>query len=79
MEYQAREFLLTYRQNKEGAQDFFNTLKLWFTLANIKEDPEKFQLVKQTMDPLTRESFVLIGFPTTYRDLKEKMLLLENE
>ena len=78
-EYQAREFLLTYRQNKEGARDFFNTLELWFTLANIKEDPEKFQLAKQTMDPTTQESFVLTGFPTTYKDLKEKMLLLKNE
>src|SRR5882757_2313609 len=41
-ETQAREFLITYKQNSIKAQPYFTTLELWFNLANIMDEAKKY-------------------------------------
>src|SRR5882757_1763078 len=46
-ETQAREFLITFKQKDLKAQPYFTMLELWFYLANIMEDAEKYNSVKR--------------------------------
>src|SRR5882757_1921160 len=47
---QAKEFLTQYKQNNTKAQPYFSTLKLWFDLANVTSDTNKYMIVKQSMN-----------------------------
>src|SRR5882757_1630588 len=78
-EAQAREFLITFKQKDLKAQPYCAILKLWFNLANITDDTEKYNSVKRTMNPNIRSSLSLVGIPTTYTAIKEKMIMLDNE
>src|SRR5882757_295109 len=78
-ENQAREFLLTYKQKDTKARPYFAMLKLWFNLANITDDTDKYNTVKRTMNPNIRSSLLLVGIPTTYTAIKEKMIMLDDE
>src|SRR3979490_1883373 len=78
-ETQAKEFLLHYKQGNMKARPYFSTLELWFNLANITTDDEKYAIVKRTMNPTIRSSFLLVGIPKTYDTIKAKMIMLEDE
>src|SRR5882757_1875181 len=78
-ETQAREFLITYKQKDTKARPYFATLELWFNLANITDDTEKYNHVKRTMNPNICSSLLLVGIPTTYTAIKDKMIMLDDE
>src|SRR5882762_10299116 len=78
-EQQAREYLLHYRQGDAPARSFFDTLELWFTLANITDKTEAYNAAKRLMNPRTRSALVMAGFPSTYKELRDKLCLLEDE
>jgi len=50
-EQQAREYLLHYKQGDLPACSFFDTLELWFTLANISDKTEAYNAAKRAMNP----------------------------
>src|SRR5882757_2255860 len=54
-------------------------LELWFNLANIMDDADKYLSIKRTMNPNIRSSLLLVGIPTTYMAIKEKMIMLDDE
>src|SRR6267143_5056757 len=78
-EQQAREYLLHYKQGETPACSFFNTLELWFTLANISDKDEAYNATKQVMNPRMRTALTIAGFPKTYKELRDKLCLLEDE
>jgi len=78
-EQQAREYLLHYKQGDTPARSFFTTLELWLTLANIDNQVETFNIAKRAMNPKLRSALTIAGFPKTYKDLKDKLFLLEDE
>src|SRR5882762_226601 len=78
-EQQAREYLLHYKQGNTPTHSFFDTLELWFTLANISDKTEAYNAAKRAMNPRTRSALTMAGFPTTYKDLRDKLCLLEDE
>ena len=61
------------------ARPYFSTLKLWFNLANVTNDDEKYATVKRTMNPQIRSSLLLVGIPTSYATIKDKMIMLDDE
>src|SRR6267378_6422949 len=78
-EQQAQEYLLHYKQGKTPAHSFFTSLELWFMLANINNIVETFNIAKRAMNPRLRSALTIAGFPKTYKDLKDKLFLLEDE
>src|SRR5882757_4937035 len=78
-ETQAREFLLTFKQKDLKARPYFAMLELWFNLANITDDTNKYNTVKRTMNPTIHSSLLLVGIPATYTLIKEKMIMLDDE
>ena len=78
-ETQAKEFLIHYKQGNMKARPYFSTLELWFNLANVVSEEEKYAVVKRTMNPAVRSSFLLVGMPKTYDTIKAKMIMLEDE
>src|SRR6267143_2036631 len=78
-EQQAREYLLHYRQGDTPARSFFDTLELWFTLANLTDKTEAYNAAKRSMNPRTRSALVMASFPATYKDLRDKLCLLEDK
>src|SRR6267378_552074 len=68
-EQQAREYLLHFRQEDMPARAFFDTLELWFTLANITDKTEAYNAAKRSMNPRMRSALTIAGFPPTYKDL----------
>jgi len=78
-EQQAQEYLLHYKQGDTPAHSFFTTLELWLTLANIDNGVETFNITKRAMNPRLRSALTIAGFPKTYKDLKDKLFLLEDE
>src|SRR5882762_467400 len=78
-EQQAREYLLYYKQGDMSARSFFDTLELWFTLANISDKTEAYNAAKRAMNPRVRSALTMAGFPATYKDLRDKLCLLEDE
>src|SRR5882757_3279244 len=78
-ETQAKEFLIQFKQKEMKAQPYFSTLELWFNLANVTDDAEKYAMVKRSMNPQVRSSLLLVGIPDTYTKIKEKMIMLNDE
>jgi len=78
-EQQAQEYLLHYKQGETPARSFFDTLELWFTLANISDKDEAYNIVKRAMNPHMRSALTIAGFPKTYKELRAKLCLLEDE
>src|SRR6267143_4810533 len=78
-EQQAQEYLLHYKQGDTPARSFFMTLELWLTLANIDNAVKTFNIAKRAINPRLRSALTIAGFPKTYKDLKDKLFLLEDE
>jgi len=57
----------------------FTTLELWLTLANIDDTVKTFNIAKHAMNLKLRSALTIAGFPKTYKDLKDKMFLLEDK
>src|SRR6267143_613956 len=79
VEQQAREYLLHYKQGETPARSFFNTLELWFMLANISDKDEAYNAAKWVMNPHMRSALTIASFPKTYKELRDKLCLLEDE
>jgi len=67
------------QQGETPARSFFTTLELWLMLANIDDKVEMFNIAKHAMNPRLRSALTIAGFPKTYKDLKDKLFLLEDE
>ena len=78
-EEQARTHLMFIKQGNKNARAFFSELDLWFALAGVTEDSQKYAIVKRAMNPQLRTSLTLVGFPADYPALKGKMEMLEDE
>ena len=76
---QAEEHLLTYKQGSQDARSFFNSLELWFDLAKMLKEEDKLKFAKHAMNLALRSTLTVVGFPTTYGDLRSKMIGLDDE
>ena len=76
---QAEEHLLTYKQGSQDARSFFNSLELWYDLAKIMKEEDKLKFTKRAMNLALQSTLTVVGFPTTYGDLKGKMIGLDDE
>src|SRR5882757_1100115 len=78
-ENQAREYLLNFKQDDQKARPFYTMLELWFNLANITDDEQKYQMAKRAINSKIRSSLLLVDFPDSYDNLKKKMIMLDDE
>src|SRR5882757_4839462 len=66
-ETQAKEFLIQFKQKDQKARPYFSTLELWFNLAKVTDDAEKYAMVKRGMNPQVWSSLLLVSSLGTYQ------------